>query len=82
LVTLKPYKVATIQTDHIARGFSVVDDKLYIVGDQYLSVLPVANIEIEAYTNNLMKLKSSPLTFSGKYHLKVCNPENTNNEPT
>jgi hypothetical protein len=67
----KPYKIATIQTDHRARGLTVVDDKLYIVGDQYLSVLSVANIEIEAYTNNLMKLTSVPLTFSGEYHLKL-----------
>jgi hypothetical protein len=73
----KPYKVATIQTNHPARGLSVVDDKLYIVGDQYLSVLPVANIEIEAYINNLMKLNSSPLTFSGEYHLKVYNPKSS-----
>jgi hypothetical protein len=73
--TTQPYTIATIETNHHIRDISVFDDKLFIVGQQYLSVLPVADFQIDAYTDTLLKVNISPHTLPGQYQIKAYNPK-------
>ncbi|KPA16560.1 Peptidase C13, legumain [Candidatus Magnetomorum sp. HK-1] len=73
----KPYILATIKTNHPVRCLTIADDKLYIGSKQYLSVLPLANIEIENYTDTSLKLNILPLELSADYNLKVYNPQSS-----
>jgi len=70
-----PYHVTILDMDHYVRDLSVFDNKLYVLGYKYLTILPLAKVSINSYTNTVLELEISSPILAGQYHLEIYNPQ-------